>query len=130
MTREEEIINAAIEARMASAETLTTRGTHHSIDDVPFVDKMITYDEVAENAFIKGAEWADTHPINVWHDVTEEPMDRRRTIVLYGTNPVGVTSCNYEDILLTFRETWSAYVFLSKFSLWAYLDELLPKGGE
>ena len=66
----------------------------------------------------------------VWHDVTEEPMDRRRTIVLYGTNPVGVTSCNYEDILLTFRKTWSAYVFLSNFSLWAYLDELLPKGGE
>ena len=95
MTREEEIINAAIEARMASAETLTTRGTHHSIDDVPFVDKMITYDEVAENAFIKGAEWADTHPINVWHHASEEPMDRKKAIVLYGTSPVVVTSYSY-----------------------------------
>ena len=130
MTREEEIINAAIEARMASAETLTTRGTHHSIDDVPFVDKMITYDEVAENAFIKGAEWADTHPINVWHHASEEPMDRKRAIVLYGTSPVVVTSYSYEDILSTFGETWYAYVILSNISLWAYLDELLPKGGE
>lgn len=66
----------------------------------------------------------------VWHNATEEPMDRKRTIVLYGTNPVGVTSCNYEDILLTLGETWPAYVILSNISLWAYLDELLPKGGE
>lgn len=72
MTREEQIINAATEARMASAETLTTRGTHHSIDDVPFVDKMITYDEVAENAFIKGAEWADNHLKYSWINSNDE----------------------------------------------------------
>ena len=23
--------------------------------------------------FIEGAKWADTHPINVWHDPSEEP---------------------------------------------------------
>lgn len=65
----------------------------------------------------------------VWHDASEEPMDRKRTIVLYVTNPVGVISCNYEDILLTLGETWSD-VLLANISLWAYLDELLPKGGE
>ena len=66
----------------------------------------------------------------VWHDASEEPMDRKRSIVLYGTNPVGVTSCSYEDILSVYGETWYAYVILSNISLWAYLDELLPKGGK
>lgn len=90
-----------------------------------------TYEQAnAASGFELGVKWADNHLINVWHDVTEEPMDRRRTIVLYGTNPVGVTSCNYEDISSVFGETWYAYVILSNISLWAYLDELLPKGGE
>ena len=114
MTREEEI-NEAVNTYM--------NGLFEDGVEIPIEDF-----ENIEEGFIAGAQWADNHLINVWHDVTEEPMDRRRTIVLYGTNPVGVTSCNYEDILLTFRETWSTYVFLSKFSLWAYLDELLPKG--
>lgn len=84
MTREEEIINAATEARMASAETLTPKGTHISIDDVPFINKIITYDEVAENAFIKGAKWADEHPkspqISVKDDLPcnhEELIDKK-----------------------------------------------------
>lgn len=44
---------AAKEARMASAETLTTYGTHTSLDDFTH----LSYDEIAEAAFIKGAEW-------------------------------------------------------------------------
>ena len=44
---------AAKEARMASAETLTTYGTHQSLDDFT----GLSYDEIAEYAFIKGAEW-------------------------------------------------------------------------
>ena len=66
----------------------------------------------------------------VWHKPTEEPMDRKRTIVFYGNNPVVVTSYSHEDILSTFGETWYAYVILSDISRWAYLDELLPKGGK
>ena len=44
---------AAKEARMASAETLTTYGTHTSLDDFTY----LSHDEIAEAAFIKGAEW-------------------------------------------------------------------------
>ena len=44
---------AAREARMASAETLTTYGTHTSLDDFTY----LSHDEIAEAAFIKGAEW-------------------------------------------------------------------------
>ena len=44
---------AAKEARMTSAETLTTYGTHTSLDDFTY----LSHDEIAESAFIKGAEW-------------------------------------------------------------------------
>jgi hypothetical protein len=56
MDRAKETQKAAEESRAASAETLTTHGTHSHIDDIPFID------EIAESAFIKGAEWADSHP--------------------------------------------------------------------
>ena len=44
---------AAKEARMTSAETLTTYGTHTSLDDFTY----LSHDEIAESAFIKGADW-------------------------------------------------------------------------
>lgn len=56
MTKEETkqtVEEAAIEARMASAETLTTYGTHTSLDDFEY----LSHDEIAEAAFVKGAEW-------------------------------------------------------------------------
>lgn len=121
MTREEEIINAATEARMASAETLTTRGTHHSIDDVPFVDKMITYDEVAENAFIKGAEWADTHPINVWHNASEEPQQGRLMLGIE-SDDVAIYKWIGQD-----PKGWPSFIKDTGLSKWAYIDDLLPK---
>ena len=44
---------AAKEARIASAESLTPYGMHQSLDDF----KGLLYDEIVESAFIKGAEW-------------------------------------------------------------------------
>lgn len=69
MDRKEEIQKAAEEARTASAETLTTHGVHSHIDDIPFID--LSYDEIAEQAFVKGAEWADSHPKNAWIDTRD-----------------------------------------------------------
>jgi len=60
MNRKEEIQKASEESRAASAETLTTHGEHSRIDDIPFI--KLSYDEIAESAFVKGAEWADAHP--------------------------------------------------------------------
>ena len=32
------------------------------------------YDDInCHNAFLHGVEWADEHPVDVWHDVSEEP---------------------------------------------------------
>lgn len=74
---------AAREARMASAETLTTYGTHTSLDDFTY----LSHDEIAEAAFIKGAEWqAKQFP---WISVEEQlPEEGQKVFVLvmcYGT---------------------------------------------
>lgn len=56
------IKQAALESRRASAETLTTFGLQSSIDDVVELTGMeLSYDEVAESAFEKGAEYALSH---------------------------------------------------------------------
>ena len=74
---------AAREARMASAETLTTYGTHTSLDDFTY----LSHDEIAEAACIKGAEWqAKQAP---WISVKERlPKEGQKVFVLvmcYGT---------------------------------------------
>lgn len=68
---------AAREARMASAETLTTYGTHTSLDDFTY----LSHDEIAEAAFIKGADWqAKQSP---WISVEEQlPEEGQKVFVL------------------------------------------------
>lgn len=70
MTKEETkqtVKEAAIEARMASAETLTTYGTHTSLDDFEY----LSHDEIAEAAFVKGTEW----------QAKQSPVDKREGTV-------------------------------------------------
>lgn len=68
---------AAREARMASAETLTTYGTHTSLDDFTY----LSHDEIAEAVFIKGADWqAKQSP---WISVEEQlPEEGQKVFVL------------------------------------------------
>ncbi len=79
MTKEETkqtVEEAAIEARMASAETLTTYGTHTSLDDFEY----LSHDEIAEAAFVKGAEWQSKQP--PWISVKERlPEEGQRILV-------------------------------------------------
>ena len=67
------IEQAAVESRRASAETLTTFGLQSSIDDVVELTGMeLSYDEVAESAFEKGAEYALSHQ---WISIDEALPD-------------------------------------------------------
>ena len=78
MTKEETkqtVKEAAIEARMASAETLTTYGTHTSLDDFEY----LSHDEIAEAAFVKGTEWQAKQ--STWVSV-EERLPENQDIVL------------------------------------------------
>ena len=76
-----------------------------------------------KDAFIEGADWADSHPVNVWHDAREEP---RSNELLLGEDTDGFSIyrwCGQED-------NWEAFVNETGLSRWAYIDDLLPKGGK
>ena len=68
---------AAKEARMTSAETLTALGTHTSLDDFT----GLSYDEIAESAFVKGAEWKEMQ--SPWISTEDKlPDDNQKIIIL------------------------------------------------
>ncbi|KAA3924815.1 DUF551 domain-containing protein [Bacteroides ovatus] len=79
MTKEETkqtVKEVAIEAIMASAEILTTYGTHTSLDDFEY----LSHDEIAEAAFVKGTEWqAKQSP---WISVKERLPDENEDIII------------------------------------------------
>ena len=75
--------------------------------------------------FEAGAKWADANPkqglvnlLLVWHDATEEP--KADSLILYESI--------YNDILLRrYTQRESSMKTIIK---WAYIEDLLPKGGE
>ena len=72
--------------------------------------------------FEAGAKWADEHPINAWHDVSEEPKINE-DVVLYDSYGNFVTAFHNGYV------TWNNIVLFHKATMWAYRDDLLPKGG-
>ena len=74
-------------------------------------------------AFRDGAEWADMHPVNVWHDASEEPKINE-DVVLYDCCGNFVTEFYNGDV------TWNNIVVFHKATMWAYVADVLPKGGE
>ena len=77
------------------------------------------YDDInCHNAFLHGVEWADEHPVDVWHDVSEEP---RCEELLLGEDSDGFSIyrwCGQED-------NWEAFVNATGLSRWAYIADLL-----
>lgn len=84
------------------------------------------------SAFISGAIWADEHPVNVWHNASEEPLLEEMEIIsineqgfAYISERFGSTfSYDIEDY------SWQSYINLLKIRKWAYVKDLFPKGGE
>ena len=75
------------------------------------------------NAFLHGVEWADEHPVDIWHDVSEEP-NIDEDVVLYDSCGNFVTEFYNGDV------TWNNIVVFHKATIWAYINDLLLKGGE
>ena len=77
------------------------------------------YDDInCHNAFLHGVEWADEHPVDVWHGASEEP---RCEELLLGENSDGFSIyrwCGQED-------NWEAFVNATGLSRWAYIADLL-----
>ena len=79
-------------------------------------------------AFENGAKWADEHPINVWHDASEFPNKALPIIVEIDDD----IEHSYEVISIdeTDEKFWEYPVSDRDITIWAYIKDLLPKGGE
>lgn len=73
MIREEEIYKALIEQNIGTFN----EETQDEEEDIYSGDDLIS-------AFIRGAQWADNHPKNVWHDakVVTPPQDEEVIVLL------------------------------------------------
>ena len=83
------------------------------------------YDDInCHNAFLHGVEWADEHPANVWHEAKEKPRAKEWMLVQFGEG-------DYEAFALDLSvDTWNWWCKNYKVRRWAYIKDLLPKGGE
>ena len=122
MTKEatkQTVEEAAIEARMASAETLTTYGTHTSLDDFEY----LSHDEIAEAAFVKGAEWQSKQP--PWISVKERlPEENKEYLVVLDNRVIYVAQYNKNN------KSWLIYGTGYTYNVVAYMpipsfDEIL-----
>ena len=85
------------------------------------------YDDInCFNAFVHGVGWAEMHPANVWHDAKEKPRAKEWILVQFEED-------EYETLALSQSgvNTWfNVWVDEYRAIRWAYITDLLPKGGE
>ena len=74
--------------------------------------------------FEAGAKWADEH-LNLkslWHDVSEEPQENEYVLIQDEEN-------DYDVVLTKSTDEWNTWCGTCKIIRWAYINDLLPKGG-
>ena len=78
--------------------------------------------------FLDGAVWSDKNPVNVWHDASEFP-NKALPIIIEIDDDIELS---YEVISIdeTDEKFWEYLVSDRDITRWAYVKDLLPKGGE
>ena len=79
--------------------------------------------------FEYGARWADEHPNleSLWHDASEEPKGTYIVLCDGLDNMQWVVDYLHIDMLYA---NWQNYAEAFKVVRWAYVKDLLPKGGK
>ena len=111
MSREEELQQAADE---------WAEFYKHNEDVCDYISVRIAYKE--------GAAWADAHQINVWHDVSEEPIVNSTQIIYQDKLGVCWSISRLEKYVYDWD--WTRFASAHLMVRWAYISDLLPKGGE
>lgn len=79
------------------------------------------YDDInCLNAFVHGVGWAELHPVDVWHDASEEPKEDVDILFISKNGKVHKVS----------KIDLSLYDWLKDnddIKRWAYIKDLLPK---
>lgn len=78
MIMKQTVEEAAKECRRTTAQSMSVYAQYHSIDECP--NHGITYDEIAEAAFIKGAEWQSKQ--SPWINVEERLPEENENIII------------------------------------------------
>lgn len=77
MIMKQTVEEAAKECRRTTAQSMGVYAQYHSIDECP--NHGITYDEIAEAAFIKGAEWQSKQ--SPWISVKERLPEQNELVL-------------------------------------------------
>ena len=79
--------------------------------------------------FANGAGWSDLHPNleRLWHDASVEPKGTYIVLCDGLDNLQWVENCQHIDI---YYANWQNYAEAFNVIRWAYVKDLLPKGGE
>ena len=114
MTREEEI-------KCASKDYV-----NYLLDKQEYHNEDYTEDDIRQ-AFVKGAIFADNNPdlSSLWHDASEEPKENSVILVQWNIKGNSGYEFYYADSI-----NWDRFVEIYGVSIWAYISDLLPKGGE
>ena len=78
------------------------------------------YDIEEISGFVQGAKWADEHPINVWHDASEEPKCGKAILCLNKKGSINLLT-NNNKLIYTLAQMDAGV------DKWAYINDLLPK---
>ena len=100
-------------------------------EEIRLAGQRICWPSESTIAFKKGAEWADEHPkeglvdlSQVWHEPKEEPKIGECILGEYQGGIYQTYLCGYVDC------EWSSYAKVFSLIRWAYVNDLLPKGGK
>ena len=64
----------------------------------------------------------------IWHDASEDPQDDRKEILYQDKYGAWFFALKY-DIVVVLEINWEDFA-AENISRWAYIDDILPKGGE
>ena len=107
---------------------------NYLLDKQEYHNEKYTEHDIKQ-AFEKGAEWADSHPKNVWHDASEIPRMNHKNII-YQTNYCSLFNVHIAFVPTCLRSgkitsySWNEFVKDVNMRRWTYVEDLLPKGGE
>lgn len=81
-------------------------------------------------AFSEGAAWADKHPdlTALWHPASEEPAGRDWRILCEDDSGNCWVASRRDAFTIGYN--WQEFAEDEALTRWAYISELLPKGGE
>lgn len=79
-------------------------------------------------AYVEGASRANYEHAKVWHKASDEPQGKDWRILCQ--DECGGCWVENKNDAIRLHNTWNEYVAIELVVKWAYIRDLLPKGGE